>query len=751
VAPPPVPEAGPVSRPSAAVRRPRAVIAAFSITLFASAGLLFLVQPMLARFLLPLYGSSPAVWTTSLLFFQATLLAGYAYAHVSVRRLGVRRAAAAHLVLVAAGLVALPIGLPDGLGPAAGAGPVASLLVLLAVSAGLPFFVVSSTAPLLQRWLAGTDHPDAGDPYFLYRASNVGSLLGLLAYPFAIEPTLALADQGRAWATGYALLAALLLACAALVWRAPARPPAEAERVLAAEPGAPLDNRRRARWVALALVPSSLVLGVTSFLTTDLAPVPLLWVVPLGLYLLTFVLAFSPGRTGRLAHRVIVAALPLAAVGLALILVFEPREPLWLLLLVHLGAFFVLASVCHGELAADRPPARHLTEFYLWVAVGGVLGGALNALLAPVVFEAFTEYPLALVLACLLWPGVVRRGGRRVRPLDVAGPLVLGVGLAFGLRALGDADHVGPTVLLALAVGVLAWFALRPVRFGLGVAALLVGGTLGLGDGDRRLLYGDRNFFGAHEVVAEGGLNRLVHGTTLHGSQAVGEPGPPTPTSYYHPGSPVAQVLDALPDRSLARRTAVIGLGTGTLACYARAGEEWTFFELDPKVQRIARDPRLFTYLRDCEGSFRVVLGDARLSLQRAPRARFGIIVADAFSSDAIPTHLVTREAVSLYRSRLAPWGLLIFHISNRYLDLDPVLGSLARDAGLACRTGRADSPSASTRHSSNSTWVVMARRPRNLGRIAGSGLWAPCGTRRGARVWTDDYSNVLAVVRRGP
>lgn len=735
------------------------MVAVFSVTLFTSAALLFLVQPMLAKFVLPLFGSTPAVWTAALLFFQTVLLGGYAYAHVSTTRLGVRRAAALHLGLLALAGLALPIGVPATAAAGADDSPVLSLLGLLAVSAGLPFFAVSSTAPLLQRWLAGTDHPDAGDPYFLYRASNLGSLVGLLAYPFALEPALTLVDQGRAWAAGYVLMAALIAACALLIWRAlPAAVVGPAGDLTGIGLGAleaeGLSAGRRARWVALAFVPSSLVLGVTSFLTTDLAPIPLLWVVPLGLYLLTFVAAFSPGRSALGLHRVMVALLPAAALLGAIVLVIELRQPLWQLVLAHLGVFFVVGMVCHGRLAADRPASRHLTEFYLWVAVGGVLGGAFNALVAPVVFDSFLEYPLALVLACLLWPGLGRRrrtgGALSSRALDLAGPLVLGLAVGYVLRDIGGGDSTQRTALFAVAALALAWFALRPLRFALGVAALLVGGTYGMESTSDATLYQERNFFGVHEVTAEDGLNSLLHGTTVHGSQVLGSGGPPAPTTYYHRGSPIAQLLEGLPDREVLSRAGLIGLGTGTMACHARSGERWTFFEIDPKVERIARDPRLFTYLRDCAGEHDVVLGDARLSLGAAPRGGFGLIVADAFSSDAIPTHLITREALALYMSRLSPGGVLAFHISNRYLDLDPVLGALARDAGLTCRMGETDAVAVPVRDASSSSWVALARRPADLGAVGEDTRWRPCRRDPPDQLWTDDYSNVVSLLRRG-
>ena len=729
------------------------MVVLFSLTLFLSAALLFAVQPLIAKLVLPLLGSTPAVWTASLMFFQAALLAGYVYAHATSAGLGARRAATVHLALLPLPLLVLPLGLPDGWTPPAQANPVGWLLTLLLVSVGLPFFVVSATAPLLQRWLAATSHPAARDPYFLYRASNVGAMVGLLGYPIAMEPSLRLADQGRLWSAGYLALATLIAACAIALWRSPAALARTGEGApSAAEPtgarGAPT-AARRARWVALAFVPSSLVLGVTSFLTTDVAPIPLLWALPLALYLGSFVLVFSPrpgaGERGRTAA----AVLPAATALVAFTLLTRMRQPLELLVALHLGAFFVAAVACHGELARDRPASAHLTEFYLWVAVGGVLGGAFNALLAPVLFDSLVEYPAAIVAALLLRP---RDGqgqeSRLERYGDLGLPLALGAGLAAGLHLLELADGLTEAVLsfwlLVGALGVcLVLFRSRPIRFGLGLAAVLIGGASAFRPPETTL-HQERSFFGVYRVAAAAGpQHRLLHGTTLHGAQTRDGRRPPRTGTYYHPSGPIGQALDALAERGVTRRAAVVGLGAGTIACHARRGERWTFYEVDPTVERIARDPRLFTYLRDCPGSFDVVIGDGRLGIARARPAEFGLIVADAFSSDAIPVHLLTREALALYRSRLAPDGVIALHITNRYLDLGGVLGSMAAAERLACLI-QSEDPAEAARVPGKvaSDWVLIARRPGHFGRLAGDRRWRRCP--RDGQAWTDDFSNVL-------
>ena len=785
------------------------VVALFSATIFLSAGLTFLVQPMFAKFVLPLFGSTPAVWNTSMLFFQTTLLAGYLYAHESTRRLGVRRQAAVHLAVLLVPLLVLPVGVPDGWIPPADSNPVPWLLGLLAIAVGLPFFMVSTTAPLLQRWLAATDHPAAADPYFLYRASNLGSVLGLLGYPLVVEPSTRLAEQGRLWSGGYGLLVLLVLACAAVVWRSPrgseaagasgdvvdatdadlplaphrdvpagARdaPPAPAAGVLpapaaggpeaapaTASDAGPAASRgstarptltRRLRWVGIAFVPSSLMLGVTAAITTDIAPIPLLWSLPLSLYLISFILVFAPGSRADRLQRAMVFALPGVVLLISLILLLEIRGPLWIMVPIHLAGFFVVAVVCHGELARDRPPARRLTEFYLLISLGGALGGVFNAIVAPALFDSLAEYPIALVLAALCLPRRVPRfpPGPYARWLDLALPLALGtmVALMVSLVELAEADaqQYGKNFAFGVAAGVAVNFIRRPLRFGLSVGAIVLAVTLASAP-DEQELYRERSFFGVFRVTAaEGGdLHRLVHGTTTHGAQDFSPGRERTPSSYSHPNSPIGQLLSAMPP-SVTTRAAIIGLGTGSLACYSKPGERWTFYEIDPTVERIARDPRFFTYLRVCPGDVDVVLGDARLRLPRAADRRYGLIVADAFSSDAVPVHLITREALALYRSKLREHGIVAFNVSNRYVALEPVLGNLAHDARMACvaqedrRSGKDGLPETDA-----SDWVVMARYTRDLRAVASEDRWHDCRRSPGTAPWTDDYSNLLGAL----
>jgi hypothetical protein len=522
----------------------------------------------------------------------------------------------------------------------------------------------------------------------------------------------------------------------------------------------PVDWRRRWYWVALAFVPSSLMLGATTYITRDVAPVPLLWVLPLAAYLLSFVVAFAPRPDPSPLLRVARVAMPFIAVVLVHVVVTGAQRPLALVAALHIVALFAVALVCHGQLAADRPHASKLTEFYLWVAIGGALGGLFNALLAPVVFESLIEYPLAIALACALYPGALRerptvlefftKSKKPTQVLDWVAPVLVGVAVAVALMLVQTSDPddsaAARSVIFGLALGIVVNFARRPLRFGAAIAAIFIAASVPTGE-DLKVLERDRSFFGILRVEEQSGYHTIYDGTTVHGVERVG-PGPPEPLSYYNPAGPVGQLFRAMgasPDRP-ASRTAIVGLGSGGMACYARTGERWTFFEIDEAVARIARDPRLFTYLRDCPGEYDIELGDGRKSLEREAPGTFGLLTIDAFTSDAVPVHLLTREALSMYLRRLRPGGVLLFNISNRFVDFEPVLGNLAEDLRVPCAIEqfRVDDAEAERRWDS-STWVVMTRDPALLRRLN----WRGCEG-DGSRVWTDDFSNVLGTLRWG-
>ncbi len=909
---------------------PLLVLLVFAATLFTSAFLLFLVQPMVGKMITPLLGGTPAVWNTCMVFFQALLLVGYAYAHATSAWLGARRQAVLHLCVLLVPIAFFPLAVDRSSATGADRDPVLTVLLLLTFSVGVPFLVISTSAPLLQKWFASTDHPAARDPYFLYGASNLGSMLALLAYPGVVEPHLHLADQRRLWCVGYGLLVGLMAVCAIGLWRAP---PAKSA---ASAPGTPglrgnISALRRLRWVVLAAVPSSMMLGVTTYMTTDIAPIPLLWILPLALYLLSFILVFS-----RLSAAAQAAVVSLAALGaLAAIAVYVPSlaslsEATWLrpaiwaacavgaafslrlafvrddgllhrvfvralppLLLVllfvtlssdlgpknlvftiglHLAAFFCVAMVCHGELSLDRPTPQHLTEFFLWTSVGGVTGGLLNGMVAPLVFNAIVEYELAMVVAALLVPRLsspgVDRPWKKIADFVLLTACAVGGGILLGLRVRdGDLDFsplngssgalaavalaagaaiavanlhrsdrrtaavyldVAFPVALALLAAGLYWgstcralqprlvemasrfhtnedwlqgclafgvpaavciaFARRPIRFGLAVGALAL--TAGVADTvSHPAVYQDRSFFGVLRVekgrtAVPGGrvvaTSSLMHGSTLHGMQfrdsnaAYDRAWRHQPLLYYHRTGPVGAVFAAL-NTDASRPYGIIGLGVGTLAAYALPGQHVTFYEIDPVVRAISFDnDRYFSYVGDARrrgANVDLVMGDARLTMEARPladRDKYGLLFVDAFSSDAVPIHLITREALHLYLERLRPNGVILFHVTNRYVDLKTVLANLAADSDLVAYScsDRGDALTGKA----PSTWVALARRSEDLARLVNppGGLtpvaslssptesphspvpkqWQMLTPNATAGVWTDDYSNLLSVFR---
>ncbi len=730
--------------------------------MFVSAALLFLVEPMFAKMALPLLGGSAAVWTTCLVFFQLTLLAGYAYAHASARLLGKRTQVGVHAAVLLAALALLPVHVPGGWTPPVQSNPVWWLLRLLLVAVGLPFFALSATTPILQKWFAHSGHPFAGDPYFLYAASNSGSLLGLLSYPFVLEPLLRLSDQSRLWACGYGVFLLLAAGCILLVWRAPNEVSASVSTLL---PDARIEAaatrhaegptpRQRLRWVALAFVPSSLMLGVTTALTTDVPAIPLFWVLPLALYLLSFVLVFA--RKPFFSHRWLSRRLPLLILAATIPIVLKGVLPFMVLLLIDLLALFAVAMVCHGEVARSRPATQHLTEYYLWISVGGVLGGAFNALLAPVIFSTVWELPIALVLAAMLCPAIDGvEGTPGARRLDYLLPAALGVAVAVATLEL-QANGVAPGRLFNLIIfGPAAIcclrFGARPRRFGLGVAALILASQFYAGPFGH-ILHSERSFFGVYRVSndVEKNCRVLFHGGTTHGVQSLDPSHACDPLAYYTRSGPIGQVFAAFRESPVENEVAVIGLGAGAMACYHQRRQQFTFYEIDPTVLHIAQNRRYFTYLSDCGSPVRVVLGDARLSLRAAPAHGYGMIVLDAFSGDSIPTHLLTREALALYLSKLASNGVLAFHISNRYLDLHGVLGDLAYDAGLSCLANdEAHVSEDETREGKfASWWVVMARNSSDLEALGNDPRWRALPPMPGSRVWTDDFSNIVSILR---
>lgn len=692
----------------------------FAAASFVGAALLFLVEPMLAKLVLPYFGGSPMVWNTSTLFFQTLLLGGYLYVHLTTRRVGPRRHPWLHLALLVAPLVALPVALPDEPAPPPDSEPALWLLRVLLLAAGLPFALLATTGPLLQRWLSWSGHPRADDPYVLYAASNAGSVVGLLGYPLLVEPTVGLATQTRWWSWAYVGFVVLVVACGVATARS-AAPRSRSAPTRRAARGPGPSWRTRAGWAALAFLPSSLMLGVTTHVSTDIAAIPLFWTVPLAIYLGTFVVAF--GRRTRRPPRA--TALVAAALCLPVLVVLRTSvPPVWLSVSLDLALLTAAGLAAHGRLAAGRPGVEHLTGFYLVVGLGGALGGLLNGLLAPVVLDRPLEFPVVVALVPLVAVGLTSgRAGRSA------------VGERFAaVRARRRAR--------------------RPRRAALPVPALLrqplvlmslvlVSTVVLLDDRGGGVVLRERTFFGSYRVTEGTERRTLVNGTTVHGWQELRGAWAGEPTSYYSRGGPIGDVMAAYGGTPVLDRVALVGLGVGTMAAYGTPGQRMDFYEIDPAMAGIARTR--FDYLRESAADVRVVLGDARLRLATA-RETYGLVVLDAFSSDAIPAHLLTEEAVRTYLRRLAPGGLLAVHVSNRHLDLAPVLGATARELGLVARV-RYDG--VTEEQASPSTWVVLARDRADLDRLLTRPGWDPVDG-DAARAWTDDYSSVLQVLDAG-
>lgn len=720
-------------------------------TSFVGSFLLFLVEPLVARLALPRVGGAPAVWNSALVVYQALLLAGYAYAHW-LGRAQPRTQAVVQLGLFAIAAATLPIGLLAG-EPTPHSNIFLWVPWLLTASVGPLFFVMSAQAPLMQRWYAIAGE---NDPYPLYVASNLGSFAGLLCYPLAVEPWMAVHEQRWAWSAGYVLLATLVAACAVRA----ARGTAPAEEAAASEP--PPSARDAIHWCGLAAVPSGLILSTTLHLTTDIASIPLLWVIPLALYLVSFSIAFS---TRRAPARAITRIAPLTLIVASAFVFLQSSGLTLVAAAVALVTLFAVSTTLHSQLFELRPHHSKLTIFYLFLALGGVIGGAFCALVAPLIFDWAYEYPLLLLAAaCLMtspspferianvWTGDA--ASRRVTGIGIA--LVLAVALV-GKGLLVQGVSASSSVLFLVILGV--------ALFGIGNRPLFTASILGLmfvGGGWERLELSatpgalTRSYFGIYAVQPDGRDARmLVHGTTLHGVQDLGSPERERiETSYYAPLSGVGLAMKAAPqlfgDHA---RIDAVGLGAGTLACYARPGQDWTFYEIDPAVVRIASNPKQFTFLSRCLPHVRIVVGDARLSLAAASAGGADVLVVDAFSSDAIPIHLLTREAFNVYRRRLVANGLLVIHITNRFLDLKPLVSALAANSGWhAVELDYAPSPAGRRLHEAGSSWIALSPSGSTIDKlIANGGAWIALKPTARSTPWTDDYASVLPLFRWRP
>jgi hypothetical protein len=736
----------------------------FTSTIFLSALLLFAIQPMFAKMVLPVLGGSPSVWSVSVFFFQGALLVGYLYAHLLINKVPAHLTGIVHLGVCALALLSLPIGMTTWMSEPPPGDPYLWQLGMFSASIGLPFMAVSANAPLLQAWFARSGHPDARDPYFLYAASNLGSLIALLGYPTILEPLFGVSQLSHLWAYAYVLLVLAIGGSFFLMRGAQAGgvPEAVAAPAGAAAAGAAPTLGKRLSWIGLAFVPAALMTAFTVQTTTDVASAPLLWVIPLALYLLTFVLVF---RDQPLISREALLFLHLIALAVVLFSLSQARNNSWFVTsATGVAVFFTTAMLAHRTLYEARPAPAYLTEFYLWMSLGGALGGMFTALVAPKLFSEVYEYPLLLALSMACRPGSLTLPKDKEKLKDEL--IVLWLVLAAGLLAIRELPALANRILppsplwgpASVVVAALAIVLLVNVRHGARqvLTALLMCFALVYWPSNVRQGDAQRSFFGVYRVAPAqdptGTFRVLMHGTTLHGSQRyLDEDGEPvddtTPTTYYYPGSPMGQMIakrrEILAAKGQKGRYGIVGLGTGSSSCHKREGETWRFFEIDPTVIKISKDPKNFSFISKCQPDIDIAVGDARLTMAKEENGSFDLLIIDAFSSDAIPVHMLTKEAVQLFLDKLKPDGVVLLHTSNRYLDLNSVLAAIQKElpegtaaiavSDRAASGGYAQSISSNVIFAKSETTLQPYRSLAGASDLEEGGLSA----------WTDDFSNI--------
>ena len=728
------------------------LIILFAGTLFISASLMFVLQPLFGKLLLPLLGGSPAVWNTCMVFYQSLLFLGYLYAHFLSTRANQRRQIMIHAAIIMISLLALPVALPENIAPPTDSNPTFWLCWTLFLAIGLPYFVISTTSPLVQKWFANIGHHTSHDPYYLYAASNAGSLLALLSYHFLLEPAIGLSLQKTSWSLGYLILCALIMTCAIVLWKSQ-------QTKTNIEDYAPetstLSLRQKSHWMALAFVPSSLLLGLTNFISTDIASVPLLWIIPLTLYLLSFVIVFS--KWNHVIHPWMVKGQPVVLIPFIAYAFINPADlPYWTYLILHLLAFFFAVMVCHGELAKNRPSTQHLTSFYLIMSFAGMLGGMFNTFVAPFIFNGIYEYPLMIVAALLLRPGVVFSFSKSML-LQIILPLFLIIAGIIIYANCTDLLQYFDIIVISLIALTLLSFLLRtkPVAFAFLTGAIIFL-ALGLHGLSSHTLYQERTFFGVlavresvltNEQQQAETYHELFHGTTKHGAERLTDDAATIPYTYYSRPGPMGQLFKTFDTTNQHWNIGVVGLGAGALTCYAKEQQNWTLYEIDPLVVDIASNPDYFHYLQRCSQDSTLRIGDARLSLEKESNQHFDLLIMDAFSSDSVPTHLLTEEALKLYFDKLKPDGILAFHITNRHLLLKKVLSIHAEHLHLAALI-QEFKPQQASELIVATDWVVIAKKPETLAPLTISrlGTWQKMPLYFDMKPWTDDYTNIISI-----
>lgn len=713
----------------------------FSITAFISAFLIFWLEPLIAKMMLPYFGGAAHVWTTCVMLYQCWLLCGYLYAHGLRYYFKLPSQLAIHFSLLLLGSLCLPFSLSSAWQPNLNA-PIVSIVVMMTIKLGLPFIVISATAPLLQVWFSKSNHHYASNPYFLYAASNVGSLLALMAFPFLFERYLGLSKQSQYWHWGVLLLILLLVLTARLLMRSidvQCQPDSKSRISLQAW-------SKRLIWLLYSFVPSSLMLGLTAYISADVASMPLLWLLPLMLYLLSYILAFS--KRSYLPIWFNLKAQLLSLILVVMVFVLTSNISVIQVIFFHGSLFFFSALLCHQHLYASRPAAEHLTEFYLWLAIGGFLGGVFNSLISPMVFTSIAEYPLILIVAIATREGICRSKLLNLSITD----LILPASIAFILllyRYYANESFEGISMISqyiffnSVAALLLIKMRHKPLKLALGLSACLMPAMM-LSTSTQNILYQARNFYGVIRVIAEPKfkVHTLRNGTTIHGSQIIDGPARHQPLSYY---SNLSDIFSWARKDSLSIDVAIVGLGSGAIACYAKPDDRFTFYEINPLVIEIAQKPTYFSYLSACPAKGGIVLGDGRMAMQKVKQGRYDLIILDAYSSDAIPLHTITKEATQLYLNKLKNNGALVFHISNRHINLRPVLAALAHKFSLAGYR-KVFTKGAKGSFIDSSEWVILTK---NITSSFISKGWQPLEVSANlSKIWTDDYSNPFEALK---
>lgn len=712
----------------------RLYITLYSATLLLSALLLFAIQPMFSKMILPLLGGTPQVWNTAMLFFQLLLLGGYAYAHITSKYLNIRFQAVLHLFLLILFFFVLPIALPEGWTPPLSKDPTLWQIALMTVTIGGPFFVLSGCAPMFQRWFSRIDHKDAGNPYFLYGASNLGSMTALLLYPVIIEPTLDITQQSHAWMYAYMALILFTAFCALVVWKTNKTKLVYDE---IQDKDEIITWRRRGKWLILSFIPSSLMLSVTTHVTTDIASVPLLWIIPLALYILTFIIAFA--KKPIIGEKTASSNFSFLLIYLFIYsMLYEVSGIIFVIF--HMSLFFFVALLCHSALSSSKPGVKMLTEFYLIISVGGALGGIFNALIAPNLFIIPIEYALTLgIAACLRFADQKAKVPKYHYLFGVLAVLAV-------FWSIQTEEMLIKICLVGVALTGLFFTMNQRWVFGITSAIILLISAPGnlVAHYNNEIVHNDRNFFGVIKIIDFDNYRYFYHGTTIHGVQSLKEESEHIPLAYYYNTSPIANMFEYANTHFAKQKVAVLGLGVGVTACFYNKERSFDFYEIDPDIIKVAENPEYFTFLSGCGSPYEIIEGDARLKLEDKAENIYDFILTDVYSSDNVPVHLITREAVALYLNKLKPDGILGFNISNRYLDLEPVLAQIANSfkiKGYSKYTEGDKSKGLGDAHG-----FVFAKNEQQEKFLLDNG-WTPAQTRKGVGVWTDSFSNIVGVI----